>query len=140
MADGLIGNAARALGEAVVKPVSDEVGKMVEDGVQSITGKQNPGQKKQNSPDPAQIAQDDAAKKRKALVNIAQFIQQMTQNSANLKAQNEQKELIRNQDEERKVQTVRQFEFDKKQKMADQREIDLQRAKTRTENKIAGAG
>src|SRR4051794_18715487 len=112
MADGMIGNAARAVGEAVVKPVTDEVGKMVEDGVSTITGKQKQDPlQKANKPDPQKIAQDDAAQKRKALANIAQFNQQMTQNAARLKQQNEQKEQTKKQEETQKTQEVKQFEF-----------------------------
>lgn len=140
MADGMIGNAAKAVMEAVVKPTVDEVGKMVEDGVSTATGKQkqDPTQKA-DSPDPSQIAQDDAAKKRKALANIAQFTNQMTQNAAILKQQNEQREAMKKQQEEQKKAEVRQFEFSKKQE-SDMRAAELQRAKTRAENKNAGAG
>ena len=135
MGDGM-SNAAKLMGEAVVKPVSDEVGKMVEMGVQSITGAPSgdDNQKTQDKPDPQKIAQDDAAKKRKALANIQQFNTQMTQNAKTVQQQNEQKEQTRKQEEVQETQKIRQFEFAKKQE-SNQRQVELQRAKTRSERK-----
>lgn len=138
MSDGFK-SAAQLIGEAVVKPVTDEVGKMVEQGVQSITGsqKQDPQNKNDGGKvDPQKIAQDDAAKKQKALANIQRFNQQYQQQAQIVQQKKIQADQERNQQKAEEVQKVRQFEFAKKQ----QQNEALKRQQTRSERKIGGAG
>ena len=60
--------AIQAVGEAVVIPVTDEVGKLVETGMQVVVGPQITDPKnRDDKPDPQKIAQDDAIKKKKSL-------------------------------------------------------------------------
>lgn len=136
MSDGFKG-AAQLVSEAVVKPVVDEVGKMVEEGVQSVTGSQKTDpQKKSDSPDPHKIAQDDAVKKKQAWANIQKFNQQYTQQAQQLQQQRMKEAQEKQQVEVQKNHEVRQFEFAKKQKENEA----LRRQQTRSERKGAGGG
>lgn len=138
MADGF-SNAAKLVGEAIVKPVTDEVGKMVETGVQSVTAKQpaDDTQKKQNQnlPNRQQLAQDDAKKKQ----NIMQFLQNYKQQESTLKQQRQQETHQKEQVEVQKKQEIKQFEFAKKQQRQTMQQAELMRAKSKSERK-GGAG
>ena len=138
MADG-ISNTAKMVGEAIVKPVSDEVGKMVEAGVQSVSAKQpaDDAQKKQNQnlPNKQQLAQDDAKKKQ----NVMQFLQNYKQQESALTQQRKQEENQKQQEEVQKKQEIKQFEFSKKQERQTMQQAELMRAKSRSERK-GGAG
>ena len=139
MSDGIKG-AAQLIGEAVIKPVVDEVGKAIEEGVQTATGlKTAPAPKQnnqnQNLTDPQKLQQDDARKKK----NIMQFLQSYKQQEQLQRQKTEQLNQQKQQEEVQETQEIKQYEFAKKQDSV-QRQAELQRAKSRSERKGAGGG
>lgn len=136
MADGL----SSVIEEALIKPVTDEVGQMVEAGVQSVTGKQqldDNDKKKQNQnlPNQQQLAQDDAKKKQ----NIMQYLQNYKQTEQSLTQQKRQDEQNKEQEDTHKKREIKQYEFSKKQERTTMQQQELMRAKSRAERK-GGAG
>lgn len=134
---GPVQNFSQSVGEAVVKPVSDEVGKAIEEGVQAITGS-NP--KPQNSqPDPNLNPQLQAQKQQLEMVkrqNVMRFINQFNTDKRiyeEQKIKEQQKKQQEQQEEQDKKMKVRQLEVVKEQKQ--QATVAQQQAKSRSERK-----
>ncbi len=96
-----IKTAVQNLGEAVVKPVIDEVGKMIETGVQSVT-------QTQTQVDPAGEVRRKAEEERKKR-NINRFLEQY------------QSDSIRHQQQ---VQSARQKKIEESQKVAEGKQVE----------------
>lgn len=130
MADGVKG-AMQNIGEAVVKPVIDEVGKAIETGTQSVLNRPPSGQQPTTpSLDPAlqqqaqateQVGLSDARRKIK-------YWQDLASAQAKVREDQRQKEQERLQEDPQRSK-IKQFEIQEKKKQ----NIALQQAKTKTE-------
>lgn len=131
---GPIRQAADQVGEAIVKPVSDEVGKAIEEGVQAITG----NYKQPTSQDPNLNPQIQAQKQQldsKKRQNIMRFINQYNTDRQILqqqKVQEQQKKQQEAQEDQEKKMKVRQIEVVKDQQ---KQTLAQQQAKARSERK-----
>lgn len=124
MADGFPKpNVGEILLNNVVKPVVDEVGKMVEVGAQSITGSAQ-------SQDPQAEANKKVEEQRK-IQNIKNFLTQLQVNEQKLKQQRaaeQQKKMQEEQEASQTKQAKKQQEEQKKQANQNQAIIEKQRA------------
>jgi hypothetical protein len=129
-----LSSVAKLAGEAVVKPVTDEFGKIVETGAQSLTG--TPAQANQNSPQTQPDPQKKQAEQTK-IINIRQFLtklQTQEQQYAQQQMLKKQLEQQKTQEEQERKQ-VKQFEFVQKQ----QKITTLQQAQRHVELKKGAA-
>jgi len=122
--------AVKDVGEAAIKPVVDEVGKAIEEGVQSVAS--GP---KQKAADPAvqQKKAEDEAKRRVWAEHVITWNQNI-QASQDKVRQEEQQKLIRKKQEEQKVQEVKQYKAIEAQKK-DQQMTNIQKEQTKSERK-----
>jgi hypothetical protein len=114
--------------EAVVQPVVDEVGKAIEEGVQSIVSGPKPV-------DPAaqQKKQQDLQKRKDWALKVIEFNKQLQ--SAQQRVRDEQKQKITGQQqEEQEKQQIKQYEIVKKQEK-DQQMTAVQKEAHKTEIK-----
>lgn len=134
MSDGIksgIGQMAVDVKEAVVKPVADEVGKAIEEGVQSVVS----GPKIQD-PQAQQKQQEKQAEeqKRKAwALRVIEWNKKIDEEQKKVRDQNQQK-IVQAQQEEKEKQKVHQFQVMEQQKK-DQQLTETQRAARKTELK-----
>lgn len=110
MADGGSSNSnlAETITQSVIEPVKDEIGKMVETGVQSITGS---GASQDPQEEAKKKVEDDKKKQ-----NVLRFIQQMQADEQRLKQQRieeSQKTQVESQEKAEEKQ-VKQFNIQKK--------------------------
>lgn len=130
-----IKGAVATIREAVAKPVGEELGRMLETGAQTVTGKfpdpnQNSTQQiKPQQPTPEQQLKQQEEQKRKQ--NVIQFINQLQQqeqvekqNKTAKKQEEQQKVREENQEKE-----VKQFEIQKKDESMQQTIIKQGQAK-----------
>ncbi len=134
MADGIKGIAAD-ISEAVVKPVSDEVGKAIEQGVQSVI--KGPGQ---NSPsnqqiNPQQIKQEEQVKLAETRRKL-DWWKNLADAQNKVRAEQKQKEEERLKVMEKKKE-IKQFEVTKKKQAL---AASVREAQTRTEAKKGVGG
>lgn len=129
-----IGAVLKGAGEAVANPVKDEVGKMIETGVQSVVGTgqmqqvQTPDEQKKFQERQIEVQKNDAQKKQ----YWQSFLSQLAQNEQHFKqqqAEKQQEEQVVEQQEEQKKQ---QKEAVKQQK----KDEAIVAAQTRTEAKF----
>lgn len=102
-------NFSESIQTAVIEPIKDELGKMVEAGIQSVTG----GGASQDPQEDAKRQAEDAKKKQ----NVMRFIEQMKADEQRLKQQRieeNQKKQAEAQAEAEQNQ-VKQFDVQKKQ-------------------------
>ena len=133
---GPIQNAAGSMGEAVVKPVSDEVGKAIEEGVQALTGNYSAKPKTQdpnlNPQVQAQKQQSDMKKRN----NIMAFINRFKTDKQALNQQRsmeQQKKQQEEMEEREKKMKVQQLEAVKSRGL--EQNVAQQQAKTKSERK-----
>ena len=118
------------VGEAVVKPVSDEVGKAIEQGVQStVSGPQI---------DPAvqQQKQLEEQKKRNEAIWVINKYKKLDQAQLQVRQEARQKEMQKKQEEEQQKQQVQQYKVVEQQK--EQQVMAVKQAQTRAEIKRGG--
>ena len=129
MSDGVKG-AMQNIGEAVVKPVVDEVGKAIEVGVQSVLNRQPVQQSTTPQIDPLQQQQIKTTEQI-GLVDARRKIkywQDLGNAQAKVREDQKKKEQERLQEDPQKKK-IKQFEIQEKKK----ENIALQQAKTKTE-------
>lgn len=127
---GALKQAAVDVGEAVVKPVSDEVGKAIEQGAQStFTGPQI---------DPAlqQQKQVEDQKKKAWAIKVIEWNKNLQAAQAKVRQEAQQKTLQQKQEEDSQKQKVQQYKVIEQQKK--QQVMAVQQAQTRTEVKRGG--
>ncbi len=130
---GPIGGTFEDIGEAVVKPVSDGVGQMIEAGIQSVMPNQ-PSAQKTNNPQPTPQPQDSSIKtpeEQKKIQELQFYIKRQKETSdavEKVRREREQKQtqVAQNDQQEKKI---KQFEISKKQ----QKNVALEQAQKRTE-------
>lgn len=137
MADGIKGM-AQNIGEAVVKPVVDEVGKAIEIGAQSVLNK-NPQQLQQTSSamDPMQ-QQQVKQEEQIGLVDARRKIkywQDLSAAQSKVREDQKKKEQERTQEDTQKKK-IKQFEIQEKKKD----NIALKQAQTKTESRKGVGG
>lgn len=135
MADGIKGIAVD-IHEAVVKPVSDEVGKAIEQGVQSVV--KGPGQNPPSNQTPVNPAQ----KKQEEQTQLAEtrrkldFWRNLSEAQNQVRAEQRKKEEERLKVEEKKKE-IKQFEVEKKKRSLS---AAVREAQTKTEAKKGVGG
>lgn len=122
MADGAKG-VMGAIGESIVKPVKDEVGRAIEEGAQAIQGYPSKSQN-QNKMDPnvnsnwrqeeVKIKKDDEIKKRRVMDFINTFKADYSSHQQK-RRQEEQLKLQRQQQETQEKEAKKQEQIQKKQ-------------------------
>lgn len=126
-----IGEAIQTVNEAVVEPIKDEVGKMVEVGVQSITGSTSDPQKQ------ARKQQEDQKKLAEAQYRI-QWWKDLAAKQAGLNQQDKQEQAQKQQDKQEDKQ-VKQYEIvQKKQERKQAEEITRSRAELKAGKGVGG--
>ncbi len=138
MSDGIkagIGQAVKDVGEAVVKPVADEVGKAIEEGVQSVVSgpKTNPPIGRQIDPVAQQKRHEDEAKRKTWAEHVINWNQQI-QTSQDKVRQEEKQKLQAKKQEDQQKQEVKQYKAIEAQKK-DQQITAIRREQTKTERK-----
>lgn len=127
MANNFFRSAANLTNEALVKPVKDEVGKALEEGIQSTTGvKINPVP--QDPQEEAKKKTEEAQKRQRVMQFLSQY-RTDEQFFRQKKQEEEQKKQQENQDDQQKMQ-VKQFEVQRRQES-----LAVTQAKTRAETK-----
>ncbi|MFH0937565.1 MAG: hypothetical protein V1808_04740 [Candidatus Daviesbacteria bacterium] len=116
MSDGIKG-AVADVNEAVVKPVVDEVGKAIEEGVQSVVS----GPPKASPQDPAtqQTKQAEETKKKAWATHVIDWYKKIDEEQAKVR-QAKQQELTQKQQEEQQKKEVKQFESLQQEKKKEQ--------------------
>ncbi|KKS70760.1 MAG: hypothetical protein UV41_C0014G0014 [Candidatus Daviesbacteria bacterium GW2011_GWA2_42_7] len=120
------------VGEAVVKPVTDEVGKAIESGVQStVSGPQI---------DPAvqQQKQMEDQKRKAWAIKVIEWNKNLQAAQAKVRQEAQQKTLQQKQEEDSQKQKVQQYKVVEQQKR--QQVMAVQQAQTRTEVKKGPGG
>lgn len=138
MADGDSTNISEVLGsvtDAVVKPVGEEIGKMIEVGAQSIMGTDDPQQQAQKQQEEAKKKQADA-KNAAYLRDWFQKLAEEEQKGDQAAQQREQQWQARNQAEEQQEQSKKMEEAQKDQEMA----VAVRNAQTSTETRRGVGG
>ncbi len=125
----VIGGTFEDVSDAVIKPVSDEVGKAIESGVQSVVS--GP---KQLTPQQLQQKQTDKTNQLAEARRKIAWWRNLDEAQRKVRELEKQRKMQRIHAEKKKKQ-VKQFEISQKKK----EDINLQRAKTKTEIK-AGVG
>lgn len=103
---GAIGQAVQDLGEAVVKPVAEEVGKAIEEGVQSIVS--GPPQPLSQDQDIQQQKQLEEQKKLAWAKRVIEWNRKLQEGQDKVRREKQQ-ELLRKQQEEQEKKRVKQF-------------------------------
>lgn len=127
-----VGQVAKDISESLVKPVTDEVGKAIEEGAQSVVG----GGAYQNKPiDPVEQKrkQEEDVKKKQWAMNVINWNKQLDSAQQKVRQEQKQKEQQKKQEEEEKKK-VKQFEVLEQQKKS-QAMTALQRESRKTEIK-----
>ena len=131
MADGGksgIGQLATDIGEAVIKPVVDEVGKVIEEGAQSIVGTP-----KALDPAVQQKKKVEEEKRKQWALKVIDWNKQLELAQQKVRQENLQKLQAQQQEEQQKKQ-VKQFRVIEKQQK-DQQLTQIQREATKAERK-----
>ncbi len=132
MANGPIGaikQTAVDLGEAIGKPVVDEVGKAIEEGAQSATG-YTP---KPLDPQEQQKKMEEDQKKKAWAIHVIEWNKKIQEEQAKIRQQQKQQEMQKTQQETEKKK-VKQFQImEQKQKQVQLSEA--QKAATKAERK-----
>lgn len=115
-------NVAEIITQGIVTPIKDEIGKMVEVGVQSITGST------QNQ-DPQEEAKKKAEDQRK-IANIRNFLQQMQVNEQKLRQSKMQEQQLKDQEqqEENQEKQVKKQQQEQKKQAVNQQTFEKQRS------------
>lgn len=123
---GALSQVAEGVKEAVAKPVIDEVGKAIEEGVQSVTGSQKP-----LDPIAQQKKLEEEQKRKQWAIHVIKWNETLQQNQQQVRQQKQQEEQTK-KEEEKKEEQVKQYKaIEKKQ----QESIALKQTQTRTETK-----
>lgn len=125
-----IGQIAKDVSEAVVKPVTDEVGKAIEEGAQSVMGM--PAQKPLD-PAEQQKKQEEDLKKKMWAVKVINWNKQLDMAQGKVRQENQQKQQQTKQEEDEKKK-VKQYEVLQQQKKGQQMTA-LQKESRKTEIK-----
>lgn len=121
MSDGAkanIGQILTDISEAVVKPVTDEVGKAIEEGTQSIVGS---GQYSQNPPNPAEQQKKklEEQKRKDWALRVIDWNSAIQSQQQKIRQENQQKINQQNQ-EEQETKKVKQFQVMERQEKRQQ--------------------
>lgn len=137
-----IGGTFEDISDAVVKPISDEVGKAIEQGVQAVVG--GPKQLTPQPADATRLSDEGKAMAGKQAMEQANLIEArrkiawwraLDEAQKKVREAEKQKQMQRKQVVQQQQQQVKQFESTQKKK----EDLNLQRAKAKTEIK-AGVG
>lgn len=123
----VLGGTFEDINEAVVKPVTDEVGKAIEIGVKSVMGTPTPTSAPPQDPSQAKL---EDQKKYAEVKRKIDFWKKLDEEQKRIRDEQKQKQLQQRQVVAEEKQ-VKQFETVKKQN----RNIALERAKAKTEIK-----
>jgi len=108
------------LSQHVVKPIADELGKMVEVGAQSVSGSGQP-----QDPEEAQKKAEEAKK----IQNVKTFLAQMQADEQRLRQQRAQEQQVKAQETQEEKQTEENKKVEKNQKKQENQVVeDKQRA------------
>lgn len=139
MSDGVkagIGQIVKDVSEAVIKPVTDEVGKAIEEGAQSVMGT-GTYQIKQNQPEAGrpldEKKQEEDLKKKQWAINVINWNKQLDVAQGKVRQEEKQKVQQKNADEDEKKK-VKQYEVMKQQQKSQQM-TSLQKESRKTEIK-----
>lgn len=133
MADGIGGalkQTATDIGEAIVKPVTDEVGKAIEEGAQQVTGS---SQVKPLDPVVQQAKLVEDQKKRAWAIRVIEWNKKLQEEQQKVRQQNFQQDAGKKQEDQEKKK-IKQFQIVEKQQK--QMQMDAtQKAARKTEMK-----
>ncbi|MDO8638818.1 MAG: hypothetical protein Q7R43_04540 [Candidatus Daviesbacteria bacterium] len=139
MSDGMksgIGQAVADIHEAVIKPVTDEVGKAIEEGAQGVVGA-SAYQVKQNQPEAGrpldERKQEEDLKKKQWAMNVINWNKQLDSAQGKVRQEEKQKQQQVKQEEDEKKK-VKQYEVLQQQKKSQQMTA-LQKESRKTEIK-----
>lgn len=127
---GAVAEAGKVVNEAVVKPVLDEVGKAIEEGFQSVTGK---------TPTPQQTQQrqaDDQKKLAEATRKIEWWKQIEVQQAA--VRQQKTQEQVQTQQVKTEEQQVKQYKVQEKKQNLEAQEVARTRSEARAGKGVGG--
>lgn len=127
---GAIKQAVADIGEAVVKPVTDEVGKAIEEGAQSVAGGQ---QAKQLDPAVQQAKAVEEQKRRAWAVHVIEWNKKIQEEQQKVRQGQKQEEMQKSQ-QEAETQKVKQLQVVQQQQKQAQL-TEAQKAARRTELK-----
>lgn len=127
-----VGQIVADVGEAVINPVKDEVGKFIETGIQSVTG----SAPKTLDPLEQQKKQAEELKKKQEANWIIEKYRQTDQEQAQVRQKATQEEQKKKQEVQQKQQ-VKQYEMVKKQQAVN---VSVREAQTKTETKRGVGG
>lgn len=127
---GAIKQVGADIGEAVVKPVIDEVGKAIEEGAQSVIG--TPVQKPIDPVEQKKKQEEDLKKKQWAM-NVINWNKQLDMAQGKVRQEEKQKEQGKKQEED-ESKKVKQYEILQQQKKSQQM-TTLQKESRKTEIK-----
>ena len=118
--------------EAVVKPVSDEMGKAIEQGVQSVTGSQA------LDPAVAEKKKQEEAVKKQQLLRCIDWYKQIDSSQAKVRQEQQQKIQEKAQTEQQTMQ-VKQFEvLEQQKKQAQLTQVEKEARKTELKGGVGG--
>lgn len=133
MADGIKGALAQAasdIGEAIVQPVTDEVGKAIEEGTQSVV---NTPSTKPLDPVAQQAKQMEEQKKKAWAMRVIEWYKKIQEEQQKVHRMKQQEGQQKKQEEDEK-QKVKQYQVIEQQKKAQQL-TEVQKAARKTELK-----
>lgn len=117
-APGQITEAVKTVSDAVVEPVKDEIGEMIEAGVQAITGASDDPQKQALKQQKQQEKLAEAQRK-------IQYWKQIEAQQAAVRQQKQQEQMQKSQEIQQQEQ-VKQFEVQKKEVQKNQAIVNAQ--------------
>ncbi len=120
-APGNVAEAVNTVKEAVVKPVKDEIGELIEAGVQAVTGSNDDPQKQALKQQKHQEKLADAQRK-------LQWWKQIEAQQAAVRQQKQQ-ETVQKQQEVKQSDQVKQYETQKKEVSKNQAVVNAQTSK-----------
>lgn len=118
---GAVSEAIQTVNEAVVQPVKDELGEMIEAGVQAITGASDDPQKQALKQQKQQQKLADAQRQ-------IQYWKQIESQQFSLRQQNQQQQMQKQQ-ETKQSEQVKQYETQKKEVSKNQAVVNAQTSK-----------
>lgn len=118
---GSVAEAFKTANEAVIQPAKDEIGEMIEAGVQAITGASDDPQKQAMKQQKHQEKLADAQRK-------VQWWKQIEAQQAALRQQNQQQQ-VQKQQETKQQEQVKQYEVQKKEISKNQAVVNAQTSK-----------
>lgn len=136
MSDGIkagIGQAVADIGETVIKPVVDEVGKAIEEGVQSVVGSSAP-----QDPQTQQQKQAEEQKRKQWAMHVIDWHKNLQASQQQVRMQKQQAQQAKQQEEVHEKQQVKQFKIIQNQKRAEMNAAQVAERHTEIKKGVGG--